>query len=449
MRLKSRSIATSAAMLLGALISAFLFCLFIGFIAFYGDDGSVAQFDIATEIKRSVEKDDAGRPRLKPTERLLDYQRQFPQLWYVVSTRQGSLSYGEVPARVLAGQAVWAEPQTRSTFGSNANELRLQSSSRSGAGTDFLIELGGAVYTSLEIVISLLREVDITSILLAAVIAIIIVTTILVVPALIVRPVRRAATAAEEIGSKDGARLPIEGQPSELRPLALAFNRALDRIEAATSEQRRFLSNAAHELRTPLTRLRTRLERVEDKDLKEELVAELQSLSGTVTMLLQLARLTSQPTEMAPIDLVATARNAAAREVPTALASGVDIEFRSDAPVTITGSAQAIGIGLSNLIRNAIQHGGAGGRVVVEVGSPGRVSVMDFGPGLGTAYDGRAVVEPFARGKQDGSGTGLGLAIVAQVAALHGASLSLDETPGGGTTVSLTFSDVRQSDAAT
>ena len=34
MTLKGRSIATSAAMLLGGLISAFLFCLFLGFIAF-------------------------------------------------------------------------------------------------------------------------------------------------------------------------------------------------------------------------------------------------------------------------------------------------------------------------------------------------------------------------------------------------------------------------------
>lgn len=426
-------------MLLGGLISALLFCLFIGFIAFYGDDGGVAQFDIAVEIKRSVRKDEAGRLRIKPTERLLTFQRQFPQLWYVVSAPQDSLSYGGAPARVLAGKDVWELPQTRSAYSGSSSDLRLEHSARSGSEADVLIELGGAVYTSTEVVFSLLREPDVTSTLLGAVLTIIILTTIVVVPVLIVRPVRRAAAAAEEIGAKEGARLPVKGQPAELRPLALAFNRALDRIDAATAEQRRFLSNAAHELRTPLTRLRTRLERVKDQEIKAELVGELQSLSGTVTMLLQLARLTSQPTEMNRIDLVTTARAAAAREVPTALTGGVDIEFRGDAPVMISGSAQAIGIGLSNLIRNAIQHGGAGGRVVVEVAAPGRVSVIDFGAGVGTAYDGRAIIEPFARGKQDGSGTGLGLAIVAQVAALHGAGLSIDGTSGGGTTVTLTF----------
>lgn len=437
--LLKRSIASSAAMLLGGLISALLCCLFVGFIAFYGDDGDVAQSDVATEIKRSVRLDEAGRPLLTPTGRLLAFERQFPQLWYVVSTSHGSLSYGEVPPRVRGGLGLPDASEARSAYDASGPEMQLLGSTRAEDDPAMLIALGGAVYTSTEVVLSLLREPDIPSTLLAAVMAIIILTTILVVPALIVRPVRRAAAAAEEIGAREGARLPVDRQPSELKPLALAFNRALDRIDAATAEQRRFLSNAAHELRTPLTRLRTRLERVEDREIKAELVGELQSLSATVTMLLQLARLTSQPTEMQPIDLVSVVREATAREVPTALASGVDIELRGEGPVMVSGSAQAIGIGLSNLVRNAIQHGGSGGRVVVEVAASRRVSVIDFGPGIGTAYGGRTVMEPFARGKQDSAGTGLGLAIVAQVAALHGAGLSMEETPGGGTTVTLSF----------
>ncbi|MFG1266163.1 MULTISPECIES: sensor histidine kinase [Xanthobacter] len=437
--LLKRSIASSAAMLLGGLISALLCCLFVGFIAFYGDDGDVAQSDVATEIKRSIRLDEAGRPLLTPTGRLIAFQRQFPQLWYVVSTPHGSLSYGAVPPRVRGGLGLPDASEARSAYDASGPEMQLLGTTRAEDDPAMLIALGGAVYTSTEVVLSLLREPDIPSTLLAAVMAIIILTTILVVPALIVRPVRRAAAAAEEIGAREGARLPVDRQPSELKPLALAFNRALDRIDAATAEQRRFLSNAAHELRTPLTRLRTRLERVEDREIKAELVGELQSLSATVTMLLQLARLTSQPTEMQPIDLVSVVREATAREVPTALASGVDIELRGEGPVMVSGSAQAIGIGLSNLVRNAIQHGGSGGRVVVEVAASRRVSVIDFGPGIGTAYGGRTVMEPFARGKQDSAGTGLGLAIVAQVAALHGAGLSMEETPGGGTTVTLSF----------
>lgn len=432
------SIATFAGLLLGVLLSALLFCLWLGFIAFYGDDGDIAQFDIASEIRNSISEDNEGRPQIAPTKRLLTYQREFPQLWYLVSTKKGYVSYGKVPARVLAGREIWEAPEARSTYVAQGDSLRLERSTKTNDQNQALIELGGAIYTSVEIVLSLLTEPDVTPGLLLGALAIIIATTILVVPAIMVKPVKQAAAAAEQIGARPGARLPVESQPTELRPLASAFNRALDRIDVAIGEQRRFLSNAAHELRTPLARLRTRLEQVGDPALKTELINELQGLSGTVTMLLQLARLTSQPAQMSRVDLVALARDVAAREVPTALTVSVEIEFcASEGSIFISGSAQAIGIGLSNLIRNAVQHGGTGGRVVVEAASPGRLSVIDFGKGMSSAYDGRSIFEPFARGRQDG--TGLGLSIVAQIAALHAAQLSLEETPGGGTTVSLLF----------
>ncbi|MEW9309982.1 sensor histidine kinase [Labrys neptuniae] len=440
MRRPAWSIATFAALLLGVLLSALLFCLLLGFLAFWGDDGDIAQFDIASEISNSVSKDNEGRPQVTPTKRLSTYQREFPQLWYLVSTQKGYVSYGKVPARVLAGRDIWEAPQARSTYLTQEDDLRLEHSTKTNDQQQVLIELGGANYTSAQVVLSLLREPDFSPALLLGALAIIIVTTILVVPVIMVKPVKQAAAAAEQIGAKPGARLPVESQPTELRPLASAFNRALDRIDAAIGEQRRFLSNAAHELRTPLARLRTRLEQVEEPALKTELINELQALSGTVTMLLQLARLTSQSAQMNRIDLVGLAREVAAREVPAALTAGVEIEFCSnEGSIFISGSAQAIGIGLSNLIRNAVQHGGAGGRVVVEAASPGRLSVIDFGEGVSSAHDGRSIFEPFARGKQDGTGTGLGLSIVAQIAALHAARLSLDETPGGGTTVSLIF----------
>lgn len=439
MKLRPRSIAVSAGALLGGLLTALAFCVWLGFAAFYGDDGSFAQFDVAGEIEKSVSIDAAGQPRLHPTRRLRALEKEFPQLWFLVSTRQGSLAFGEVPARVRAGSDVWDASGNRSTYSVDDGELRLDRQSFVTPGSDMVIELGGAAYTSMGVVLSLLREPDIPSILLAVALTTIILTTVVVVPALIVRPVRRAAAAADQIGTKEGARLPVTGQPSELRPLAQAFNRALDRIDAAVAEQRRFLSNAAHELRTPLTRLRTRLEEVENPETRAALVGELQSLSGTVTMLLQLARLTSQAAEMRPIDLVTLARDIAAREAPAALACGVEIEFRGQAPVLVPGAAQAVDIAVSNLIRNAVQHGGAGGHVLVEVADPGRVSVIDFGAGIRAPQDGQSILDPFVRATQDGAGIGLGLTIVAQVAALHRARLSIASTAGGGTTVSLIF----------
>ena len=267
-----------------------------------------------------------------------------------------------------------------------------------------------------------------------------ILAAIVIVPVLIARPVRRVAVSAELIdGTREGVRLPEKSAPLELIPMVSAFNRALERIDATTSAQRHFLSNAAHELRTPLARVRTRLEGVGDKALKAALVADLQSLSSMVTMLLQLARLSSAPAEESEIDLVATAKRTAAEHAPSALDSGVEIEFAAPGgPIKTYGSDQAIRIALANIIRNALRHSRGGQRVLVEVDTPATVRVIDHGPGI-APEDRSTVLQPFVRGREDGDGTGLGLAIVAQVMALHKGGVTIDDTPGGGATIALRF----------
>jgi signal transduction histidine kinase len=197
---------------------------------------------------------------------------------------------------------------------------------------EILIEIGGVSFSRLRTAISVASDmaVPIAVLLLATILA-----AVMVVPVLIVRPVRRVAAAADVIhGAGEGVRLPEEGGPLELMSMVSSFNRALDRIDAAAAEQRRFLSNAAHELRKPLARAPTRVEGVDDPHLKAALVDDLQTLSATVTMLLQLARLSAGAAETREIDLVAIARCVAAEYAPGALKSGVEIEF--------SGPAQAV-----------------------------------------------------------------------------------------------------------
>ena len=92
---------------------------------------------------------------------------------------------------------------------------------------------------------------------------------------------------------------------------------------------------------------------------------------------------------------------------------------------------------LINLLRNAIEA--VGGRASASIrlsaetlgGGDVAIRVSDNGPGI--APDLRAqIFVPFFTTKQQG--TGVGLTLVQQIASLHGGSVTLNDTPGGGAT---------------
>lgn len=432
------SIARLAAVLLSLVVAATILCTWTLVIALQGDDGLLAQYDAARAIKGALSRDGGGAPVVSSTGDLDGIKRTFPGLWYVVTTKGGTLQYGAVPASIRDGDiAAPGGPD----IPESGDALRLTNATlvtRLG-GELVRIQVGGAAYTPAQAALTSLRDVNYTAIPVLAVVVATILVALFTVPALIARPVRRVSRSAERIdGGSDGIRLPLSEAPRELVPMVAAFNRALERIDVASATQRRFLSNAAHELRTPLTRVRTGLERVEDPQLRRVLVADIQSLSSTVTMLLQIARLSSNSPEMRRFDLVATVRAVTAEHVPAALAAGVDIAFSSEGDaVFVTGSDTAAGMAVGNLVRNALQHARADRSILVDVRAPGTVRVIDHGGGV-EVRDRAEMLRPFVRGEAS-DGTGLGLALVAQVMALHGGRVAMEETPGGGLTVVLTF----------
>ncbi|WP_379063950.1 sensor histidine kinase [Mesorhizobium sp. UC74_2] len=230
--------------------------------------------------------------------------------------------------------------------------------------------------------------------------------------------------------------------------MVAAFNTALMRIDAAFAAQRNFLANAAHELRTPLTKMRLKLERLPDGELRDGLIRDTKRLGSIVTTLLQLARLSGQSLTFADMDLAAVARAVVSDQVPMALKHGIDIELRSPArPVSLSGSEAAIRVALENLLLNAVRHAVGTKLIVVEALSPAEIRVVDYGPGI-PSDERRDVLQPFVRGRdREGEGTGLGLAIVDQIMNAHGGTVALGETEGGGLTVRLSFNSAHPVDA--
>ncbi|MGJ5175667.1 sensor histidine kinase [Bradyrhizobium oligotrophicum] len=438
-----RSITLLSATLIGVVSTIMLICAAALLIRFGGDDdGTWGAADVADALKEAVARDASGQLLVKQTPRLDRIIQDFPTFWYVVSDKSGEVNYGPIPK--WRPQKHPSTPDSTSfvayAIDGETRSLKRMMAVRNTPVGEVWIETGGVAYTSTQLMLGTLTDATIVALPIILVLVATVFAALVFVPTLIARPVRAVARAAEMIeGVPDGQRLPECDAPAELLPLVAAFNRALSRIDHAAEAQRNFLSNAAHELRTPLTNARTMLEAVQDDGLRARLVGDNQKLSSIVTMLLQLARISMEPVELSEIDLVGLARRVTAEHVPMALKAGLEIGFAApDAPVWIQGSEPAIAVALSNLIRNAVTHAGAGGPILVEVDASARLSVIDTGPGL-QADQPERLLQPFARGHVHGDGMGLGLSIVSQVMATHQGRVELRETPGGGTTVQMSF----------
>ena len=73
----------------------------------------------------------------------------------------------------------------------------------------------------------------------------------------VLRLSRDIAAAAPNLAPLD-----ISDQPSELRPIAEAVARLVERLRAALDAERAFAANSAHELRTPIAGALARTQRM-------------------------------------------------------------------------------------------------------------------------------------------------------------------------------------------
>ena len=234
-------------------------------------------------------------------------------------------------------------------------------------------------------------------------------------------------------------RLPAAGLPPELKPLVVAINGALDRLDEGFRMQREFTADAAHELRTPLAILATHLDNLENKQVAAALRADVERMSRLVNQLLSVATLEAlavAPDEIA--DLQAIAVDVAGSLAPLALKRGRSIAVTGATdPVAVRGNAESLRQALRNLIENALQHTPTGTEVEIEVTHEPAVHVSDRGPGVPPELRSRVVQRFWRADRRKGEGSGLGLAIVSRILAAHGGRLAVDDALGGGARFSL------------
>lgn len=250
---------------------------------------------------------------------------------------------------------------------------------------------------------------------------------------LVVEPLHRLRQLIEGKDDDDLRPLPEGGWPQELQPLVGAINGYMQRLGRLIGIRKRFLDNAAHQLRTPLTALKTQLgllERQHDASAGPVLQAALRTTDDAVRLTAQLLALTRAEhgpdmDRMTRVDLLPLVRQVTEDHSWRAHARGDDLGFEAlTGHLWVQGNPVLLQEAVSNLIDNAMHHGGSGVRITVRVDAQG-IEVEDDGPGIAPDHQAH-VFERFYRACAPGvSGSGLGLAIVQEIARQHGAQVLL------------------------
>ena len=266
-------------------------------------------------------------------------------------------------------------------------------------------------------------------------------------------PLRKLASAAEEIGTSgrlDTALPDVGSTGDEVGRLRGSFGSMLDALARSKSDQERLVQDAGHELRTPLTSLRTNLSVVRrhpdmPDDMRDRI---LDDLDGEVSELTELVNelvtaasggLVDEPAVR--LDVVAAVRSTAER-IARRRDRQIDVEVSAPPGHSLAAVVPPTSLdrAVSNLLENACKFDPSAGPITVRVTSGGhdavQVRIEDRGPGIDPA-DLPHVFERFHRSEATRTlpGSGLGLSIVRDIALANGGSVFADNRAQGGAVV--------------
>ena len=280
-------------------------------------------------------------------------------------------------------------------------------------------------------------------------------------PALLRRTLRPLADLATAAGEIEAPAFPFNPpasavQLNELRPLTQVLNRSISRVRASFAREHQFVSDAAHELKTAVAVVRSSaqlllLKRRTEAEYKvglERIVNDVDRLESLIMQMLQLARLEEGGQEdITAIDLGEVAHHVADLLKPIADRRQVTVRVEASSGVEVRLRRNLAEALLSNLLMNAIQHSSPlSSPVIVSVvqTAAGSVDLRVTDNGYGISPEALPYIfqrfyrEDTSRSRETG-GTGLGLAIAKSVVESVRGSITVESTPGLGTTMHVAF----------
>jgi signal transduction histidine kinase len=269
-------------------------------------------------------------------------------------------------------------------------------------------------------------------------------------------PVRKLVDKARRIGQGDFSGPVALDQDDELSALATEMNAMCERLVATLAQLRhadrlatvgKLASGIAHELGTPLNVVSARAGMIagdttldESREYARVIGTAAERMTRIIQQLLQFAR--RKDVQKTTRDVQALARDTLELLRPLAAKQAVELRIvppSADTSLAVdAGQLQQV---VTNLVMNAIQATGKGGRVELEwydARERGEaeflcLDVRDDGEGIKSEHVAR-IFEPFFTTKDVGEGTGLGLAVSYGIVRDHGGRIAVATELDKGTT---------------
>src|SRR6478672_7720325 len=237
---------------------------------------------------------------------------------------------------------------------------------------------------------------------------------------------------------------PRRGAP-EFAALRTALREMAEGLERARAQElegerlRAFKETArrvAHEMRNPLTPIRLAVAQLSrqtgaaHQETIEVLRAESERLEQLAREFTEFGRLPEGPA--APVDFTELLAELSRTSLPSTMRARLDLD---PATPVLLGYYDPLRRAFSNILRNAAEACDGQGELEIVAapynGGGVRIEIRDHGPGVPREMAQR-IFDPYCTGKS--GGTGLGLALVKQTIEMHGGSIQVGDTPGGGAT---------------
>jgi two-component system sensor histidine kinase KdpD len=223
--------------------------------------------------------------------------------------------------------------------------------------------------------------------------------------------------------------------------------RQADRVRTAV------LAALSHDLRTPLSTIKASVSSLRDRSVAWTEADQTELLSAADDAADQLDALLANLLDLSRLETGVVAplvRPCSVDEVVHQALKGIPTErvkdtLPDDLPLIDTDAGLLERV-IANLTTNAVRHTPSGGHVRLlaglvsdEQGRRVQIRVVDHGPGVPLA-DRERIFAPFQRlgDVPQGDGVGLGLAVARGLAEAVGATIEVDDTPGGGLTMIVT-----------